>query len=314
MAAQAPPQDDLAVLVACYPKWGIFEAWDQEEPMPTREEQVRTGRDANGRIFALDFEWNLGFFHPRLYSLTELTMLRLENCQLSGPLPPGISSLYNLKDLDLSFNSLTGPIPQELGALSNLTFLNLLSNRFDGPIPLTLANCTRLKDLNLAVNHLSGGIPAFFDTLSVTCKIRVDENHLGGRISPTLSQLYVNKGSPTDLKIAPQYQFPGHPANPQDELLTQLAFISAQKEADKTGKRLLAPGPQAAPLDPRLTTPMQRMFRSKSTQPAGQQYILPTPGAPRELPPGTMLLASFLNKKFGYTSTGVNTFHRSRLV
>ena len=50
-----------------------------------------------------------------------VTVLILDNNELSGEIPPELGRLANLTELELSDNSLSGEIPPELGRLANLT-------------------------------------------------------------------------------------------------------------------------------------------------------------------------------------------------
>jgi hypothetical protein len=58
--------------------------------------------------------------HFKQLSINMLIMCRkIDNCNLSGPIPPEISNLSKLQILFLGNNSLVGPLP-ELGSLINL--------------------------------------------------------------------------------------------------------------------------------------------------------------------------------------------------
>mmetsp|Transcript_17549 Transcript_17549/g.26588 ORF Transcript_17549/g.26588 Transcript_17549/m.26588 type:complete len:727 (+) Transcript_17549:92-2272(+) len=65
-------------------------------------------------------DFTTGPLPSKLFKLTKLVALNLQNTGLSGPIPTEIGLLSNLKSLILPANSLTGPIPSELGSLANL--------------------------------------------------------------------------------------------------------------------------------------------------------------------------------------------------
>ena len=61
--------------------------------------------------------------------------LKLDNCGLTGPLPPEIYVLPKLLELDFSNNYLTGPLPSELQNLEDLIELYLEGNDLHGQVP-----------------------------------------------------------------------------------------------------------------------------------------------------------------------------------
>ena len=73
-----------------------------------------------------------------------VTMLLLQERQLTGEIPTGLGSLANLQGLYLWGNQLTGEIPPELGGLSNLEWLDIASNQLTGEIPTELGNLSNL--------------------------------------------------------------------------------------------------------------------------------------------------------------------------
>ena len=64
-----------------------------------------------------------------------VTVLYVDNNNLSGTLPAELGDLTRLETLDLDGNRISGPIPTEIGNLTNLTVLSLDHNRLSGPIP-----------------------------------------------------------------------------------------------------------------------------------------------------------------------------------
>ena len=125
----------------------------------------------------------VGVFNGRV------TRLRLEENNLSGPIPPALGNLSNLGHLVLYKNALSGPIPSELGHLSNLNSLLLNGNALSGPIPSELGNLSNLGDLWLAGNALSGPIPSELGNLSSLKALLLNGNALSGPIPSELGKL-----------------------------------------------------------------------------------------------------------------------------
>ena len=96
-----------------------------------------------------------------------VTVLDLEDNDLTAEIPSELGNLTNLDSLNLSYNELTGEIPSELGNLTNLTALVLDSNQLTGPIPPELGNLTNLTVLWLPSNPLIGTLPLSLINLAV---------------------------------------------------------------------------------------------------------------------------------------------------
>ncbi|KAG6658385.1 receptor-like protein kinase HSL1 [Carya illinoinensis] len=94
--------------------------------------------------------------------LSSLTILLLDQNQLSGSLPLAIDSWKSLNTLNLSRNAISGQIPEELGSLQRLSELDLSENQLSGLIPSKLG-FLNLTSLNLSSNHLTGSIPSEFE-------------------------------------------------------------------------------------------------------------------------------------------------------
>jgi Leucine-rich repeat (LRR) protein len=87
--------------------------------------------------------------------------LHLDNNNLLGTLPIGISALSNLQSLDLNFNYLLNSIPSSLQTLTTLDYINLAFNSFTGSIPVgLLVPLINLRQLAVNNNLLNGTIPS----------------------------------------------------------------------------------------------------------------------------------------------------------
>lgn len=78
-----------------------------------------------------------------------VTMLALNNNNLTGSLPPAVADLAYLEILDLADNNLSGSLPAELSQLSQLKWLYLNDNPLSGPLPSSLMNLDNLDILRL---------------------------------------------------------------------------------------------------------------------------------------------------------------------
>jgi hypothetical protein len=85
--------------------------------------------------------------------------IRLDNNNLSGPIPEQLINLKNLLYLHLEDNQLTGSIPPEIGNMTHLQYLGLSYNQLTGSIPPEIGNLKNLKALYLNHNHFSGDVP-----------------------------------------------------------------------------------------------------------------------------------------------------------
>lgn len=76
-----------------------------------------------------------------------VTILALNNNNLTGSLPPAVGDLAYLEILDLAENNLSGTLPAELSQLSQLKWLYLNDNPLAGPLPSSLMNLDNLEIL-----------------------------------------------------------------------------------------------------------------------------------------------------------------------
>ncbi|XP_031498025.1 receptor-like protein 19 [Nymphaea colorata] len=123
--------------------------------------------DPNSSLFQLSHLQNLdlsgnlviGAILSRLSELTDLTDIRLSDCNLSGPIPESFKQLSSLTYLDLSRNGLSGEIPLGIVKLPNLQTLRLGNNKLNGSFPEFGNEFSPLVDVDLSYNMLDGEIP-----------------------------------------------------------------------------------------------------------------------------------------------------------
>jgi hypothetical protein len=111
-------------------------------------------------------------------SVSTVTTLSLQLCNLRGVIPASIGNLVDLTQLYLESNHLSGTIPATVGNLVRLNGLYLNSNQLSGSIPESIGNLTELSQLGLNSNQLSGLIPAAMGNLVRLTLLGLNNNHL----------------------------------------------------------------------------------------------------------------------------------------
>ncbi|KAM7528628.1 hypothetical protein LguiB_032038 [Lonicera macranthoides] len=95
-------------------------------------------------------------------SLPNLRTLSLSNCNLSGPIHPSLAKLQFLSVIHLDENDITGPVLEFIANFKNLITLNLSSCNLVGVFPQKIFQVQTLKNLDLSNNGLlHGSLPDF---------------------------------------------------------------------------------------------------------------------------------------------------------
>ena len=185
--------EDRAVLVELYnstggANWADNTNWLSDEPM---REWHGVTTDDEGRVSVLTLDENQlsGEIPTELGNLSNLQRLHLGGNQLTGGIPTELGSLTNMQDLYLGENQLTGGIPAELESLPNLQSLNVGGNQLTGEIPEELGSLSDLQWLSLYDNQLTGEIPMELGSLSELRGLWLYENQLTGEIPQSLTGL-----------------------------------------------------------------------------------------------------------------------------
>ena len=142
----------------------LIPSWNAADPNPCAWHGVSC-RASDSRVVSVSLSGT--FLHtfipaeavgsPELMS--ELRVLNLSSCNLTGPIPPELGNASHLEVLDLSSNLLSGPVPPFVGGFASLATLDLSNNRLRGAIPRSFTGLLALTGLNLSYNNLSGRIP-----------------------------------------------------------------------------------------------------------------------------------------------------------
>ena len=220
MAPLSRRSDSLA-LVAIYnaadgANWKEERRWDLSKPIDTWDGvKVTDGRVSSLAITAKDVMPTPWTLPQAIGDLTELTVLKLNQCKLTGEIPEEVFSLTKLTDLYFQSNDLTGKfsdsytqlvnlknlyinnnlklegsLPASIGQMTKLESINIAQTEFSGTIPQELAQCTSLKNVMAWKNKLSGEIPDFWDKLPEIGVIQFYGNpDITGPIPPTMGTL-----------------------------------------------------------------------------------------------------------------------------
>ena len=95
-------------------------------------------------------------------SLSNLSVLSMSNCYLSGPLNSSLLKLQFLSVFRLNNNPLNAPVPEFFANFTNLTYLGLSSCGLNGAFPENIFQVPSLQTLDLSNNELlQGSLPEF---------------------------------------------------------------------------------------------------------------------------------------------------------
>lgn len=97
-----------------------------------------------------------------LLQLPHLQELSMSNCNLSGPLDPSLAILENLSVIRLDQNNLSSIVPETFADFSNLTTLHLSSCGLTGVFPEEIFQVATLSVIDISSNeNLNGSLPEF---------------------------------------------------------------------------------------------------------------------------------------------------------
>ncbi|XP_029124762.1 receptor-like protein 32 [Cajanus cajan] len=97
-----------------------------------------------------------------LLLLHDLQELSMSHCNLSGPLDPSLTGLGNLSVIVLDQNNLSSPVPETFAHLKNLTILSLVYCGLTGTFPQDIFSIGTLSVIDISLNNnLHGFFPDF---------------------------------------------------------------------------------------------------------------------------------------------------------
>ncbi|KAG9453538.1 hypothetical protein H6P81_006442 [Aristolochia fimbriata] len=145
---------------------------------------------------------------PSLLKLTRLRVLRLDDNNLSSPVPPFLSNLSSLTSLRLSYCHLIGDFPENIFRIQGLRILDLANNEnlrghfpefsdesslqgltlsgtsFSGELPSSIGKLPFLTKLELRGLNFSGQLPSSLGNLTRLVYLDLSSNNFTGRIPP----------------------------------------------------------------------------------------------------------------------------------
>ncbi|KAI8904751.1 hypothetical protein EDD86DRAFT_212710 [Gorgonomyces haynaldii] len=121
----------------------------------------------------------------------KITGIRVQNRDLSGPIPTQLAGLKSLREIYLSKNGLTGQIPDIFQNLTQLTNLSLNDNSLSGPLPVSLSKAP-LVSLHIQNNRINGSIPQEYSRLVELVEINISGNNITGALPASWQELKIS--------------------------------------------------------------------------------------------------------------------------
>ncbi|KAE8658656.1 leucine-rich repeat receptor protein kinase EXS-like [Hibiscus syriacus] len=131
-------------------------------------------------------------------SLTDLQVLSMSNCFLSGPIDSSLSKLRSLSVIRLDNNNLSASVPQFFAAFSNLTSLRLSTAGLSGRLPEEVLQIPTLQILDLSKNELLEGSFQEFPLNASLQTLRLSDTKFGGKLPESIGNL----GQLTRIELA----------------------------------------------------------------------------------------------------------------
>ncbi|XP_028087114.1 receptor-like protein 7 [Camellia sinensis] len=123
------------------------------------------------------------------YSLPNLRVLSLSNCDLSGPIDSSLLKLRFLSEIHLGSNNLSVSVPEFFANFTNLTVLSLSSSNLEGPFPEKIFQVPTLQTLDLGNNRfLNGSLPEFLQNGSLQ-RLVLSNTNFSGRLPDSIGNL-----------------------------------------------------------------------------------------------------------------------------
>ncbi|KQK17286.1 tyrosine-sulfated glycopeptide receptor 1 [Brachypodium distachyon] len=138
--------------------------------------------------------------------LSSVRLMVVENCDLSGQIPPWLPKLQDLNVLNLAGNRLTGPIPSWLGGMKKLYYIDLSDNHLSGEIPPSLMELPLLTSEQAIADFNPGHLPlvftltpnngaeirrgrGYYQMSGVAATLNLSDNYFSGAIPAEVAQL-----------------------------------------------------------------------------------------------------------------------------
>jgi Leucine-rich repeat (LRR) protein len=113
-------------------------------------------------------------------SLSNLRVLSLSNCLLSGPLDSSLLNIKSLSIIRLNYNNFSAPVPEIFADFKNLMSLDFSFSRLNGKFPQKIFQIPTLQMLDLSGNKLlQGSLPGFPSNGSLRMLVLRETNFSG---------------------------------------------------------------------------------------------------------------------------------------
>lgn len=123
-----------------------------------------------------------------LSSLSNLNVLSLGSCRLSGPIDSSLAQLRSLSVLLLDNNNISATVPDFFAGFSNLTVLSLSDCNLQGRFPEQIFQVRTLQILDLSRNSITGSVPEITHSGSFT-KIVLSQTNFSGSLPESIGNL-----------------------------------------------------------------------------------------------------------------------------
>ncbi|XWS43870.1 hypothetical protein CRYUN_Cryun16bG0141500 [Craigia yunnanensis] len=124
-----------------------------------------------------------------LTSLTNLQVLSMSDCYLSGPIDSSFSKLRSLSVIRLDGNKLSAPLPTFFAEFRNLTSLSLSNTNLTGRLPEEILQAPKLKTLDLSFNKLLEGSFQKFPPNASLQSLVLSDTKFGGELPESIGNL-----------------------------------------------------------------------------------------------------------------------------
>nr|XP_043622625.1 receptor-like protein kinase 5 [Erigeron canadensis] len=119
-----------------------------------------------------------------------ITRIKIENTDITGPVPPFICDIKNLTHIDLNYNYITGEFPTSLYNCKKLEYLDLSQNLLVGRIPDDISQLLpEIRDLRLFGNNFTGDIPVAISRLSKLSSLQLHQCLFNGSYPEEIGNL-----------------------------------------------------------------------------------------------------------------------------